>query len=169
MSPLLFFCLEFCPKHLRACGKFCNETSRASVYGLAVEKEKAEHLSSSPHKCTQGMAIKSPHVFWSQRHYFQRMNSTVPFLVTIFIWQINLVALSFWQFESSKISYSSLATGRCARKAGCWQRCLEARGPTRWSRRCQRTFQTQWSQPGCLDYAGTCSSSSKRSVLFCVF
>ena len=25
-------------------------------------KKKAEHLSSSPHKCTQGMAIKSPHV-----------------------------------------------------------------------------------------------------------
>ena len=31
MSPLLFFCLEFCPEHLRACGKFCNETLRASV------------------------------------------------------------------------------------------------------------------------------------------
>ena len=27
----LFFCRKFCPKHLRACGKFCNETRRASV------------------------------------------------------------------------------------------------------------------------------------------
>ena len=75
----------------------------------------------------------------------------------------------YWQFKSSKISYSPLATGRCERREGCWQRCLEARGPTRWSRRCQRTFRIQWSQPGWLDSGGSCSLSLKRSVLPCVF